>query len=174
MRNFVREHQNLFITSDEHYGHLNIIDMCRRPYANVEEMNNALIDNHNSLVTEDDLTIHLGDFIWKGVAFDDIVYQLKGYHIFVKGNHDKAYPTQKHAKENYFKYEILENQIFEFEYLKQRFVACHYPLLEWNGSFRNSVHFYGHTHRVANFEKNSYHVGVDTNSWKPVNLKNFI
>jgi calcineurin-like phosphoesterase family protein len=145
--------------------------MCDRPYRNVEEMNIALINNHNSIVTEDDITIHLGDFIWKSVGFDDIVYQLNGTHIFIKGNHDKSYPSQEYAHIHRHKYSIRENQIFEFEYLKRRFVACHYPMVEWNGSFHNSIHLYGHTHRDLNYAVNSYHVGVDTNEWKPINLK---
>jgi calcineurin-like phosphoesterase family protein len=151
--------------------------MCNRPYRNVEEMNIALINNHNSIVTEEDITIHLGDFIWKGLNFDDIVYQLNGFHIFVKGNHDKAYPNKTIALKNYFKYEIKENQIFEFEYLNKRFVACHYPFYpqEWNGGYRNIMHFYGHVHKeLASLENIAYHVGVDTNNWHPVNVKNFI
>lgn len=147
--------------------------MCDRPYTTVEEMNRALIDNHNAIVTEDDITIHLGDFVWKGLTFDDIVYQLNGFHIFVKGNHDHSYPTAGHAIKNYFKYEILENQIFEFEYLKKRFVACHYPFYpqEWNGGYRNIKHLYGHVHKkLASLENIAYHVGVDTNDWKPVDL----
>lgn len=171
MRNF--DKKNLFIVSDEHYEHQGIINLCKRPFYNVEEMNATIIENHNAFVSEDDVTIHLGDFIWKGLNFDDVVYQLKGFHIFLKGNHDHAYPQQSHAKKNYFKYEILDNQIFEFEYLKKRFVACHYPMYEWNGSFRGSIHLYGHTHKELNLT-NAHHVGVDTNNFIPVNLKKFI
>lgn len=166
--------ENLFITSDEHYNHFNIIKMCNRPYYSVDEMNEALINNHNCIVGDDDITIHLGDFIWKGLKFDDIVYQLNGYHIFIKGNHDHAYPSpRKDAK-----YEILENQILEFKYLKKRFVACHYPFYprEWNGGYHRYINLYGHTHRRIEAVDNAggYHVGVDTNDWKPVNLNKFI
>ncbi len=167
MRNIDITSGNLFITSDEHYNHYNIIGLCSRPYSNIQEMNEALVTNHNNVVTEEDITIHLGDFIWKGLKFDDIVYQLNGYHIFVKGNHDHSYPS---SKRNY-KYEILENQIFEFIYLGKKYVSCHYPLVEWNGSFHNNIHFYGHTHKVAHHHNNAYHVGVDTNNWTPVNIK---
>lgn len=164
----------LFITSDEHYGHYNIIRMANRPYDSVEKMDRELINNHNSIVSEDDTTIHLGDFIWKGHKFDDIVFQLNGFHIFIKGNHDHEYPSESYAKNNYFKYKILNNQIFEFEYMKKKFVACHYPIYqnEWNGGYRNSIHFYGHTHRDLELN-NAFHVGVDTNEWKPINLTNF-
>ena len=159
----------LFITSDEHYGHYNILEFCDRPYENTTDMDNGLITNHNSIVSENDTTIHLGDFIWKGYKFEEIINQLNGFHIFIKGNHDHSYPkpTKGH------KYQVLENQILEFEYMKKRFVACHYPLYEWNGSFRGSKHFYGHSHKERQI-KNAYHVGVDTNEYLPINLKTFL
>ena len=47
----------IFVTSDTHFSHVNIIKYCNRPYASVEEMNNALIDNWNSVVKNDDLVI---------------------------------------------------------------------------------------------------------------------
>jgi calcineurin-like phosphoesterase family protein len=173
MRKFDKE-QKLFITSDEHYGHFNMIRICDRPYTSVGDMDQALIHNHNSIVSNDDITIHLGDFIWKGHNFNHIVYQLNGFHIFIRGNHDHSYPSKQIADTNTDKYVILENQIFEFEYLKKYFVACHYPMIEWNQSFRGSVHLYGHTHKVVEGSKNSYHVGVDTNNWQPVEVSKFV
>ena len=52
----------IWITSDTHFGHINIIKYCNRPYADVTEMNNALIANINSQVAPEDTLIHAGDF----------------------------------------------------------------------------------------------------------------
>jgi calcineurin-like phosphoesterase family protein len=38
---------NTFFTADEHYLHENIIKFCNRPFANRDEMKEALIENHN-------------------------------------------------------------------------------------------------------------------------------
>ncbi len=40
----------LFFTADTHFGHKNIIEYCQRPFIDVEEMNEAHIDNWNRTV----------------------------------------------------------------------------------------------------------------------------
>lgn len=34
----------LFFTSDHHFGHANIIKFCNRPFKDVDEMNEVLIE----------------------------------------------------------------------------------------------------------------------------------
>ena len=50
-----------FIT-DTHFSHANIIRYASRPYANVEEMDENLINNWNQCVDIDDQVFFLGDF----------------------------------------------------------------------------------------------------------------
>lgn len=52
----------IWFTSDTHFGHNNIMKFCQRPWKTVEEMDNALIQNWNSVVGENDIVFHLGDF----------------------------------------------------------------------------------------------------------------
>jgi len=42
----------IFFTSDQHFCHTKIITMRNRPFADVDEMNKALIANWNSVVTD--------------------------------------------------------------------------------------------------------------------------
>ena len=51
----------IFVTSDNHFGHENIIKHCRRPFANAEAMDECMIDRWNSTVGPDDDVFHLGD-----------------------------------------------------------------------------------------------------------------
>lgn len=80
-----------FFTSDEHYGHANIIKYCNRPFNNVDEMNAELIKRHNEVVGANDTVIHAGDFCWPSAPDDARMFirRLKGNHVFLIGSHDR-------------------------------------------------------------------------------------
>src|ERR1700722_11047026 len=76
--------------ADTHFSHANIIRYANRPYANVEEMNESLIDNWNQCVDIDDQVFFLGDFGLGDVNhLHSICSQLKGNKICIRGNHDR-------------------------------------------------------------------------------------
>ncbi len=75
--------------ADTHFSHVNIIRYANRPFANVEEMDSALIDNWNQCVSEDDQVFFLGDFGLGRVQYlQSICTKLKGSKICIRGNHD--------------------------------------------------------------------------------------
>ena len=81
----------IFFTSDEHYGHNKIIEYSNRPFNSVEEMDETIIERHNSVVEHDSLTIHAGDFtLWKNLEgiHKKYISRLNGQHIFLIGSHD--------------------------------------------------------------------------------------
>lgn len=83
-----------FFTSDLHFGHANIIEYCGRPYRDVEEMDEDLIERFNSKVGPEDRTIFMGDILMG--RFDvsiERLEQLNGELIVVPGNHDPLFPT---------------------------------------------------------------------------------
>jgi calcineurin-like phosphoesterase family protein len=81
----------IWFTSDEHYGHANIISYCKRPFRNVTEMEDHLVEQHNSVVRPGDLVIHLGDFSFLPEGEQKrVLSRLAGDHEIVKGNHDRS------------------------------------------------------------------------------------
>lgn len=74
-----------FFTSDTHFGHANIIRFCKRPFENVEEMNEALIENWNKVVSDDDTVFHLGEY-----TIDGHDYIKKGYGMAHSGTCKKC------------------------------------------------------------------------------------
>lgn len=89
---------NIYLTSDTHFGHLNIIQYCARPFNSVEHMDAMLERNWRSVVTDDDVVLHMGDvtLINKITSVDhprygktlSILKNLPGIKILVRGNHD--------------------------------------------------------------------------------------
>lgn len=80
----------IFIISDTHFFHTNIIKYCNRPFKDAAQMNIELIQKWNSVVGTDDIVYHLGDFAFGNINnVKSIVSQLHGRIKLIKGNHDK-------------------------------------------------------------------------------------
>ena len=80
----------LYLISDQHFGHKNMIDYENRPFKDVDEMYEILIKNWNSIVTKGDTVICLGDFsFYNKEITTQIISQLKGRKELILGNHDR-------------------------------------------------------------------------------------
>lgn len=173
------EGKHIFFTSDSHYGHSNIIWMCKRPYTNVEEMNRKLIENWNNVVKPDDLVFHLGDFAFGGQPlWRSIREQLNGNIILIKGNHD-----DRNLKNGC---KVLFDGVYDQVkfYIENRCIYLnHYPFLCYGGSYRSEedavFQLFGHVHsgpnstgldndRLKMLFPYQYDVGVDNNNYNPV------
>lgn len=85
--------QRVFVVADTHFGHKNIIgfEPEHRPFATVEEHDEALIERWNAVVNPKDTVWHLGDVLFGRHSFA-ILPRLNGHKKLVMGNHDQ-YPT---------------------------------------------------------------------------------
>ena len=85
----------VYFTSDLHLGHSNIISLCNRPFANIEEMDKVLIENWNRKVKKNDTVYVMGDIVWdkKKVAY--YMEQLTGRKTLVIGNHDSHWVKKR-------------------------------------------------------------------------------
>ena len=158
--------KNYFI-ADTHFGHSNILKICNRPFENIEDMKNVIIDKWNKKVTDEDTVYLLGDVCFKMSKLDviKILKQLKGKKILIKGNHDK-YVGQRDFDECFEKiYNYL--QISED---KQQIILCHYPIIDYAGMFYGSKMIYGHIHNKYIPHKNMYCCSVECINYEPVTL----
>lgn len=128
----------LFIISDTHFGHENIIRYCNRPFSSVEEMDNAIIKNWNETVSNQDTIIHLGDFgLGKKERIAEIISKLNGKKILIMGNHDNW------SEEFYRKAGFHTVSRFPIVY-DSFYIMSHAPLqLSETTPYYN---FYGHVH----------------------------
>jgi calcineurin-like phosphoesterase family protein len=82
----------VWFTSDTHFGHARIIELSDRKFVDIEQHNEALVANWNSLVGIDDTVWHLGD-VNLGSFTESIEYarRLNGYKLLIVGNHDRLF-----------------------------------------------------------------------------------
>lgn len=164
----------IFVTSDLHFGHKNIIKYENRPYQNIEQMDKDLIKKWNDTVEKDDTVYVLGDFSWyRGEKTNEILKQLKGKKILIIGNHDRNFLDDKKFDKTLF--EEIE-YYKELKYNKRMYILFHYPIAEHNGKMYGAVHLYGHIHTMnleleQNLKPLGYNVGVDRNNYKPINIE---
>lgn len=85
---------DVWLYADSHFRHANVIKYCNRPFSCVEEMDETLINNWNTMVKPDDVVYHLGDFaLANRERIRNIVARLNGHIVLVMGNHDNFQPS---------------------------------------------------------------------------------
>lgn len=174
-------------TSDTHFSHANIIKYCNRPFHDVQEMNEALIETWNSVVSPDDVVYHLGDLAL-GQAIEQqiaLTARLQGHKLLVPGNHDRIAESFE-GRRNDAKYlpvyvnagrEILPEK-FEHSIGERRVVVCHFPYVgDSQDADRYRLHrprdsglpiIHGHVHTQFAVLGREFNVGVDVRGFAPV------
>jgi calcineurin-like phosphoesterase family protein len=134
---------NKFVISDTHFGHENACTKFKRkdgsplrPFANAEEMDEAMVERWNSRVSPHDTVYHLGDVVINK-KFLPILHRLNGKKKLIMGNHD-IFGIDEYRK--YF-YEVAAYRVFVDD-----FVFSHIPLHPECVSERFKVNVHGHLH----------------------------
>lgn len=193
MKTLIIDHpERLFFTSDTHFNHTNIIKYCDRPFNDANHMNDMLIAKWNKVVAPGDTVVICGDFAYGDKKdWEALLNRLSGMKIFVQGNHDRdtAIPEYKFHRI----YDGFGTLMVKDPDGDQHITVCHYPMLSWYLSHKNSWNIFGHWHsgtvRKAEglegsadtedyvreerkaFDKlrpTQYDVGVDGNDYTPV------
>ena len=169
-----------YYIADLHLGHKNIIRLSNRPFSSIEEMDKTLIDNWNKVVKPTDDIYIIGDLCYK-THHDNMLHyisQLKGQKHLIIGNHDKEIVKDSDLRRYFVEIKDMKT-VYDNG---TKIVLCHYPLVEWDGYYRDVLHFYGHIHNNYNNPtsqyiskiKNAYNVGVDVIGFMPKTLKEII
>lgn len=135
---------NTFFTSDWHIGHGNVMTFDERPFENLKDMEEQLIQKWNNKVTDKDTVYCLGDMFWcDDIKAKAIIKSLKGDKILIPGNHTKGIKNQENRK--LFK-EIVDYKEINLD--KTLIIMSHYPIFSWKGMRYGSIHLYGHLHNT--------------------------
>lgn len=139
-----------FYIADWHYGHANCIFFDNRPFKSMEHMNAELVRRWNEAVAPGDIVYILGDMFWcKTTEAIEVIKQLNGQKILIKGNHDRVRDAE-FAKCFVKICDYLE--VEDGEDGMDHIVLSHYPIPCFKNHFYGWKHFYGHVH--TSFEEN--------------------
>ena len=136
-----------FYIADMHIGHENSIKFDNRPWFSVEKMNQAMIDNWNSVVSNEDSVYSIGDMFWcPWTKSIEILDKLNGQKFLIKGNHDRCNESK------FVKKFVKITDYMEIDDEGRKVVLCHYPIPCFKNHFYGWYHLYGHVHN--SFEAN--------------------
>ena len=155
--------RKIFVTSDLHFSHEAVLKYNNRPWKNVLEMNDALIENWNRKVSKRDTVIIVGDFAWERHGY--FLNVLNGKKELVIGSHDKM---PKKYLDNFSNVYMTKT----FDYKKRTFVAMHCCPRVWERSYYGSICLFGHSHGRLKTYNLSFDVGVDVpeNRYSPIDM----
>lgn len=153
-----------FWTSDTHYLHKAIIWMEERPFKDIEEMNQTLVDNWNSVVSDDSIVFFTGDVSYKGSqkALIHILNSLKGKIHLILGNHDKPNILSRSGRFETIS-DMLDIRLKDGDNV-QSITNIHYPMISWRNSGNGSWCCSGHTHSTL-VSKNPNMINVCVENW---------
>lgn len=149
----------IYVTSDTHFGHENIIGYCGRPFANANEMDECLVAAWNSVVRPQDHVYHLGDVAMKKDALA-IVKRLNGHKRLVFGNHD-IFEAKHYLAAGFEK--VMGIRVLD------GMLMTHIPVHPGSlGRFTANVH--GHVHDKSLPDVRYINVSVEVTNYKPIEL----
>ena len=157
----------IFLIGDLHFNHRNIIKYCSRPFDSVEDMNEQLIKNWNSVVGKNDIVYVVGDFALCGkqkiIEFGQC---LNGRKRLILGNHDQA------------SIETYRAAGFEFVYnhpivLEEFFVVSHEPMVGFSPSMA-FANIFAHVHdnpAYTDCSARSFCVSAERICYEPIDFE---
>ena len=186
----------IYFRSDDHLMHRNIcLDQGDKSYTqrhkvwgdSTEDMTYGLIENHNSVVEDEDMVYFLGDVVMGKVAESlPLLSLMKGRKRLILGNHDRPHPCNKKTGNwfakyyEYFEWIGIQDRI---EIAGRKVALCHFPYKgdshdkdrfgDYRPEHTSDVLLHGHVHSEKwDFGERMIHIGVDSN-WLEFGVKRY-
>jgi calcineurin-like phosphoesterase family protein len=154
---------NVYFISDSHFNHFNVITYENRPFNNIIDMNECMIERWNSVVkSKSDKVFFCGDFGFGGRDnIAKIVKQLRGNKVLIMGNHDKRRSYK-------FWLDVGFKEVYSYPIIyNTHFILSHQPLLSVPNGYLN-VH--GHIHSKTLFAPYHFNVSCEVLNYYPINF----
>ena len=158
----------IWFTSDLHFNAERTINISKRPFRTLKELNKTLINNWNSVVAKDDIVYILGDF-------GDFFYAkfLNGKKVFIKGNYERDRYSNEYLQE-YFDVVIPVKTLYlpvSYNGEQYHMKLTHEPLnLTDKEMTEDTINLFGHVHKLCMIKRYGINVGADLHYFTPIDL----
>jgi len=159
-----------YAISDLHFGHKNVITFAPpggqpwRNFATIEEHDETLVRNWNTVVKKNDVVVVLGDVVFNGDL--SVLKRLNGEKLLIMGNHDTA-PIVEYLEH----FADVRAMVYGHSKRVGRIVFSHAPLHMDNFEYHNRWNIHGHLHSTVIDDPRYFNVSVECNGGFPVPLK---
>lgn len=158
-----------WVSADHHFGHVNILNFKRedgsplRPFKNIQEHDETIIERHNELVAPEDRVYLLGDVcINRRNLF--LLGRLKGRLVLVKGNHDIF-----KLKDYLPWFDDIRSYVVQKDKDGNKVILSHIPIHPDSvGRFGTNIH--GHTHYQSVGDERYVCVSLEHTDYKPIQI----
>lgn len=162
---------NIFFASDHHFSHIATITKFRkhdgctplRPFKDIDEMNETMVDNHNKIVRKNDIVWFLGDITMDHRNLH-ILHRLSGHKRLIMGNHDNL------PAKDYYQY---FDEVHPLK-IKYNMIMSHIPLHESSVVPRFDKCLHGHLHGNVINHPAYLCVSVEQINYTPISLEDVI
>ncbi|MGL4452510.1 MAG: metallophosphoesterase family protein [Sarcina sp.] len=159
----------IWFTSDTHFGSERTLELSKRPFQTVEEMDNYIIEQWNSIVRKEDTVYHLGDF-----GNYDTVKKLNGSIVLLFGNYERKDEVDIERLIELGFLGVYENKSVMInvplnERCSERYIMAHEP--SNLGVDKTFFCLFGHIHKLQMVRKYGLNVGVDCHNFKPIDIE---
>ncbi len=151
-----------WFSADLHLDHARAI--CHgRPFKNVDEMNETIIERWNERVPSDGTVYLVGDVTMKKKPRRELIDRLNGSIHLITGNHDHEHVRKCDRWASVQPY-------LELKLNGQHIILFHYPMMTWNRIAYGSLHLHGHCHGTVPPTHLRCDVGVDAWDYYPASF----
>lgn len=173
--------EDLYFTSDTHFNQQRTLELSKRPFPNLKEMDLTMMSNWNKLVTIKDTVIHAGD-IGNLDTLPELLSNLNYKTlILITGNYERRELDKYKAIIKDFPNVIAEDEGYHLTEKNKdgksiNFFVCHEPVSplyhiakEYFGN-EKFVTLFGHIHGRSFAKRNGFDIGTDYHQYTPLSL----
>jgi calcineurin-like phosphoesterase family protein len=163
----------IYFTADTHFGNQRTLEFSKRPFKNVDEMDQVIRDRWKNIVRPEDIVYHLGDF-----GDYENIRLLTGRTTLVMGNYEendlhKNFDGDFHRYEAYLQLlgftKVMPSKVWVLNNLLgtgEPVNMTHCPKDNVKGIFN----LFGHVHKLCMIKKYGLNVGTDCHNFTPIDI----